>query len=90
MRDGITVERIAIEEELARSQFALHIRDITDNGRTIIRVFADIMDGKTPDATREDRINAAREIIALAEFIPAAAERVNAAQTFITESADRR
>ena len=90
MCDGITVERIAIEEDLARTQFALRVRDITDNGRTIIRVFADIMDGKIPEATLSDRIDAAREIIALAEYIPAAAERVNAAQAFIAESDDRR
>lgn len=90
MCDHITAERIAIEEDLARHKYALYIRDITDNGRTIVGLFVDIIEGKIPDATRKDRIAAARELIQIAEFLPAAAERVKTAQTFIAESANQR
>ena len=88
MYDWITPERIATEDELFRYKMALHVRDITDNGRAIVNCCVGIMEREDPEITLDLRLAAARQLIEIGEFIPTAAEHIQAAETIIAESAD--
>lgn len=75
MCNGITTERPATEQELVKYKLALKIREMSDDGKTMVSALVDLMEGKDPETTLDIRLDSARELISWGEFIPAADRR---------------
>ena len=84
----ITREQMESEQEQVRRNIARRVNELTDNGKALVPVFVDLMEGNYPEIPLHIRIESARDLIQFSKSVPVAAEHIRKAETIIAEFAD--